>query len=299
MARKKSVEIVVPMAIDVDGAPNAYGPDDRLALDYELNAHVGAKPTGRVVGYLTRNNDGKTPIVQGAGDPFPGFYISTSGYEDKNNEWPEDPRRYVNAAEINYTLLATVAKIGGVQLGDFCVVHSLITRFTVYAIVGDSGNSQGTEGSLALFQRLGYDVRDGKSGGEGNRKLSSVILRRRILSNSSSFSSRIWRRERAHSISTSTFPVFIPAILANSSSMLLLIPERYCTRSVRSLLFHSGKGRERRVIPAILSNSTAMMRDRSSSFSDGCVNSVSRNRVHAVRNHWRLMVISETVPRGR
>ncbi len=171
MPRKISAEIVVAMAIDVDGAPNSYGPNNALALDYELNAHVGAKPSGKIVGYLTRNDDGRTPIRQGPRDPYPDFYISTSGYEDKSNNRREDPRRYVNAAEINYTLLAAVAKNAGVRCGDFCVVHSLRTRFTVYAIVGDSGNSRGAEGSLALLQRLGYDVKDGKSGGEDAAKI--------------------------------------------------------------------------------------------------------------------------------
>ena len=171
MPRKASAEIVVPMAIDVDGAPNSYGPNDALALDYELNAHVGAKPSGKIVGYLTRNDDGRTPIAQGPRDPYPGFYISTTGYEDKNNSRREDPRRYVNAAEIDYTLLATAAKDAGVRCGDFCVVHSLRTRFTVYAIVGDTGNSRGAEGSLALLQRLGYDVKNGKSGGEEQARI--------------------------------------------------------------------------------------------------------------------------------
>jgi hypothetical protein len=158
------------MKIDVDGAPNAYGPKDNDALDNELNAHRGAKKTGAIVGYLTQE-DGRTPIVQGLNDPFPGFYISTSGYEDKANPGVTDPRRYVNAAEINYTLLATMARKAGVTLGDFCTVHSLRTGLTVYAIVGDKGNSSGTEGSLALLQRLGYRVKNGKSGGEDEKQI--------------------------------------------------------------------------------------------------------------------------------
>ena len=64
MPKKRTVEIVVPMTIDVDGAPNSYGPNNALALDYELNAHVGAKPSGKIVGYLTKNDDGRTPIVR-------------------------------------------------------------------------------------------------------------------------------------------------------------------------------------------------------------------------------------------
>jgi hypothetical protein len=170
MPRKSSAEIVVPMMVDVDGAANAYGPNDSTALDYELNAHEGARKSGSIVGYLTKA-DGRTPIVQGPTDPYPGFYISTSGYTDKNNSHREDPRRYVNAAEINYTLWARVARDAGVALGDFCTVHSLRTGLTVYAIVGDSGNNSGAEGSAALLRRLSYNVNGGKSGGEDDRKI--------------------------------------------------------------------------------------------------------------------------------
>jgi Putative peptidoglycan binding domain/CHAP domain len=80
----------------------------------------------------------------------------------------------VNAAEINYTLLAKVARDAGAKTGDFCVVHSLRTRLTVFAIVGDSGNSRGAEGSLALLQRLGYPVKNGKSGGE---EAKNIVVR--------------------------------------------------------------------------------------------------------------------------
>src|SRR5215470_8757839 len=105
MSRKASAEIIVPMAVDVDGAPNAYGPPGKPTLDDERNAHVNANPKEPIVGYLTED-DGKTPIVQTASDPYPGYYISTAEFEDKRNANPKDPRRYVNAAEINYALLA-------------------------------------------------------------------------------------------------------------------------------------------------------------------------------------------------
>ncbi len=161
MARKADKEIVVPMSVDVDGAPKSYGPDDSKALDFELNAHVGAKKSGAIVGYLVDGN-GK-PIIQGPDDPAPGFYVSTTKYVDVNNSKKTDPRRYVNAAEINYTVLANSAKAKGVKPGDFCVVHAITKNKTVFAIVGDTGHSSGAEGSLALLQRLGFNVKNGKS----------------------------------------------------------------------------------------------------------------------------------------
>jgi hypothetical protein len=170
--RKADHEIIVPMQVDVDGAPKAYGPKDRLALDYKLNAREGAKPSGKIVGYLLDRRG--MPIIQGPNDPAPGFFISTTSYQDKNNAKVTDPRKYVNAAEINYTVLAISAANKGVKLGDFCVVHSITKNKTVFAIVGDSGNSSGKEGSLALLQRLGFKVKSGKSVEE---PITNVVVR--------------------------------------------------------------------------------------------------------------------------
>ena len=172
MSRKADKEIVVPMSVDVDGAPTSYGPDNKKALDFELNAHVGAKKSGKIVGYLIDKN-GK-PIIQGENDPAPGFYISTTSYFDINNPNKTDPRRYVNASEINYTVLATSAKNKGVETGDFCVVHAVKKNTTVFAIVGDTGHSSGAEGSLALLQRLGFRVKSGKSVEE---EITDVVVR--------------------------------------------------------------------------------------------------------------------------
>jgi hypothetical protein len=172
MSKKADKEIVVPMSVDVDGAPTSYGPDDKKALDFELNAHVGGKKSGAIVGYLIDKN-GK-PIIQGPADPAPGFFISTTGYHDVKNSKEIDPRRYVNAAEINYTVLAKSAKQKGVETGDFCVVHAIKKNKTVFAIVGDTGHSSGAEGSLALLQRLGFKVKSGKSTEE---PITNIVVR--------------------------------------------------------------------------------------------------------------------------
>jgi hypothetical protein len=180
MSKKADKEILVPMSVDVDGAPTSYGPDDKKALDFELNAHEGAKKSGAIVGYLIDKN-GK-PIIQGNDDPAPGFYISTTAYHDVNNPKETDPRRYVNAAEINYTVLAKSAKQKGVETGDFCVVHAVKKNKTVFAIVGDTGHSSGAEGSLALLQRLGFKVKSGKSAEE---EITNIVVRYFAKSNPS------------------------------------------------------------------------------------------------------------------
>jgi len=160
----KAVELTTSMAIDVDGAPNAYGPRGKPALDFELNAHEGARASGEIVGYLTKA-DGRTPELQGPQDPFPGYYISTTSFQDESNPNRLDPRKYVDATKINYVVLGRFAAKSGAKPGDFVAVYSKQTGKSVFGIIGDSGNSSGAEGSLALLQALGYAFSDGKTGG--------------------------------------------------------------------------------------------------------------------------------------
>jgi hypothetical protein len=158
----RAVEIQVPMAVDVDGAPNAYGPAGRKTLDVLAHA-IAPHRFGRgrkVVGYMTEY-EGGPPTVQRAGDPFPGLYVSQTGFADLSNPRLEDPRRYVDARRINYVVQGRAAREAGVNLGDFALVYSCRTGKSAFAIVGDSGNESGAEGSLALVQALGYHVVNG------------------------------------------------------------------------------------------------------------------------------------------
>jgi hypothetical protein len=155
---RKAVEVVVKMDVDVDGAPNAYGPKGRKTLDILKHAH--APHTGEIVGYMTEY-DGGPPTIQGKDDPFPGYYVSQTDFADLKNKRMEDPRRYVDATRINYVVQGVVAQKAGVQMGDFATVYSCRTGKTAYAIVADSGNDSGAEGSLALVKALGYPAKDG------------------------------------------------------------------------------------------------------------------------------------------
>jgi hypothetical protein len=160
--RHRSFEILTHrMDVDVDGAPNAYGPPGMETLDNLLDAHYLNRADKEIVGYLT-DKDGN-PILQGPDDPFPGYYISQTAYTDDANENERDPRGYVDARNINYVVRGNGARRHGVKVGDFVAVYSKRMRKGVFAIVGDTGNPTGDEGSLHLLQDLGYPFHDGVS----------------------------------------------------------------------------------------------------------------------------------------
>jgi hypothetical protein len=149
------------MDVDVDGAPNAYGPPGTQPLDELQNAHYRGRKNAEIVGYLTDDDDPSIPIKQGPNDPYPGYYISQTAYTDPHRTDPKDVRRYVDATKINYVVLGNAARHRGARLGDFVAVYSQRTHRSVFAIVADDGNPSGDEGSLHLLQALGYDFRNG------------------------------------------------------------------------------------------------------------------------------------------
>ncbi len=136
-------------------------PPGMQTLDILLNAHYLNRADKEIVGYLI--DEQSRPIVQGPNDPFPGYYISQTAFTDVRNRNERDPRRYVDARNINYVVRGDVARRRGVRVGDFVSVYSKRTRRGVFAIVGDTGNPTGDEGSLHLLQDLGYPFHDGKN----------------------------------------------------------------------------------------------------------------------------------------
>jgi hypothetical protein len=149
------------MTVDVDGAPNAYGPPGKPALDNAIDAHYLERADEPIVGYLL--DEKHRPVVQGPKDPFPGYYISQTAFTDPANPNERDPRSYVDARNINYVVRGNYAQRHGVKVGDFVAVYSRRTHRAVFGIVGDTGNPSGDEGSLHLLQDLGYPFHDGIS----------------------------------------------------------------------------------------------------------------------------------------
>ena len=150
------------MDVDVDGAPNAYGPRGKKTLDVLKNSRLQGKRGAEIVGYLTDDDDPTIPIIQGPNDPYPGFYVSQTSYTDRARRNPKDPLRYVDATKINYVVLGDEARRQGARIGDFVAVYSRAHRKAVYGIVADEGNPSGDEGSLHLLQALGYPFVDGR-----------------------------------------------------------------------------------------------------------------------------------------
>lgn len=157
------------MDVDVDGAPDAYGPPGKRTLDILQNAHYLNRDNKKIVGYLV--DEENRPILQGPNDPFPGYYISQTAFTNIENQNERDPRRYVDARKINYVVRGDAARRRGVRVGDFVSVYSKRTHKAVFAIVGDTGNPTGDEGSLHLLQDLGYQFHDGKDDSVEKREI--------------------------------------------------------------------------------------------------------------------------------
>jgi hypothetical protein len=164
------------MAIDADGAPNAYNPDD-TGLDELANAGAPGDWNG-----IITDRKGK-PLIQQESDPFPGYYISCTSLSDETKKFI-DPTAYVDASKIPYVVLPEdVANRGGARLGDFAVVMNLRNGKSSLAIYADIGTLG--EGSAALAGVLGIwsDARHGGASdgilyvlfpGSGNRRPRTI-----------------------------------------------------------------------------------------------------------------------------
>ena len=170
-----AIFFVAGMAIDADGAPNAYNPQD-TGIDDLGNAGEPGNWNA-----LAKDDDGQ-PLVQGPDDPYPGYYISTTALSDRSKP-AKDPSRYVDATKIPYVVLPVgLNRQYGVRPGDFAFVANQRNGKTSFAIFADVGppNAIG-EGSIALAENVGVrssprrgGIRDGilyvVFTGSGNRQ---------------------------------------------------------------------------------------------------------------------------------
>ena len=161
-------------AVDADGAPKAYHQDSSKALDFLANAGRPGNWWALVV------DDAGNPIVQGASDPAPGFYISKTSLE--NPGFPDtDPHRYVDAATVPYVVLPgnrfrRFTAAANIRLGDLGAAYNIKTGKLCFAIFADTGPaSKIGEGSVALAAALGL-VANPKAGGTEMRDIIFAVF---------------------------------------------------------------------------------------------------------------------------
>jgi hypothetical protein len=165
-----SVSFTAGAELDGDGAngqfgqPPCYAPDDFAGQTLDLLANAG-KP-GNWFGVVTDTGrrDG-TPVVQGAGDPSPGAFVSATSLHlpgpDGRRLPDSSPLKYVDAATVPYVVVPglIIAGVAGVVLGCRAVVTNTADGRSVEAVVADSGPSDKLgEVSLACARAIGVPV---------------------------------------------------------------------------------------------------------------------------------------------
>jgi len=139
------------LAVDADGSPRAYGPNNS-GLDWTADAGG----PGNWYGIVTDSSG--NPVVQGPNDPYPGMYISATALQD-HTKTSVDPARYVDSEKINYISVASdVIKTYGVKMGDVAAVYYRNTNTLCSAVCADVGpRGKYGEGSMALASQLGMN----------------------------------------------------------------------------------------------------------------------------------------------
>jgi len=157
------------MAIDADGSPRAYGPNNS-GLDWTANAGY----PGNWWGIVTDGNG--DPVIQGSGDPYPGMYVSTtslvnSAYASNN------PLRYANAETVPfYVLPSALVSLGAIHIGDMGYVYNTATGVGCYAIYADTGPAgELGEGSIYLAQQIGVNSNP-RTGGTSSAIIDYIVF---------------------------------------------------------------------------------------------------------------------------
>ncbi|PAX53290.1 glycosyltransferase [Brunnivagina elsteri] len=160
------------LAIDADGAANAYHPQDKGIDDLK---HAGEP--GNWWALVTDNGqaNGK-PVIQGKLDPYPGYYISATALYDETKK-RSDPKRYVDSTKIPYVVLPQnndeeFLKVAKIKLGDLAVIYNSKNGKVTYAIFADTSlffaggieEYRFGEGSIALANSLNIPANPKKGG---------------------------------------------------------------------------------------------------------------------------------------
>jgi hypothetical protein len=145
------------LAVDADGAPNAYAPAGSALAALDNLANAGRPGDWWGVATDTGRPDG-TPVVQGPSDPDPGFDVSETSLGDRSRQ-VRDPRRYVDSIRVPYIAVPPELLGIGARMGDVAMVVRRATGASSAAVVADVGPHRKIgEGSIALAAALSLDA---------------------------------------------------------------------------------------------------------------------------------------------
>lgn len=140
--------VTTHMAVDADGAPNAYHPCD-IGLDYLANAGYPNKPRWKDVLVVDPENPDRA-YVQDSGE-FAGYFVSKTSLQDKDKA-VTDPKRYVDARQIPYLVFprAFHRMRGTGILGDVGLAVNLFSGAKTAFVIADIGPEQAPLGEVSI-----------------------------------------------------------------------------------------------------------------------------------------------------
>jgi hypothetical protein len=145
----------IHIAVDADGAPNAYHPDD-IGLDFLANA--GYPNNSWWTSVLVPDPDDPRRAYRQVSGQFTGYFVSKTSLQDTSKA-ATDPARYVDARNIPYLVFpGSFYRMNGTGLlGDLGYAINLTSGEKTSFVVADIGptNAELGEVSIALAEGLG------------------------------------------------------------------------------------------------------------------------------------------------
>jgi hypothetical protein len=179
------------VAIDADGAPDAYGPRRS-----KRDKHGSGLDSLTAAGFPTSkddpiDDDWRDVLVQDLlndEEPFlkkDGYYISKTSLCDENAKSDASPEKFVDAAQVSYIVMPQLwLDRLGMRLGDLCLLWRSGAKTKVVAIVADSCPVDEPLGeiSIAAAKSLGgrnASARDGVDFPDTDRLCCVMFMRSR------------------------------------------------------------------------------------------------------------------------
>lgn len=162
-----------PGRVDADGSPRAYAPANSGLVTLDNLGNAGSPGNWQLV-TDTGKKDG-SPLIQGANDPAPGYFISPSALSDAT-KLASDPTKYVDGWTFPYVSVPPEILEAGGRKGDACFVLNVKNAQSTAALIGDVGPHRKLgEYSCATARNLGLND-SARYGGTEDSIIRTVVF---------------------------------------------------------------------------------------------------------------------------